>query len=102
MLNANYLALRAARRLCDQYRLQNKMLYREYCSALAKIKTAIGNGFFLNNEWALENEYIAQFRDSNNNYIAIHFQEYTEKRVFLAFKEAYTLANRLNSLCFGK
>lgn len=102
MLNANYLALRAARRLCDQYRLQNKMLFKEYCNALDKIKTAIGNGFSLsctynNNNYSLTLYFI----DENENEIEIVFKEYTERRVAETFRDAYNMAKNLNILCFG-
>ena len=103
MLNPNYLALRAARRLCEQYRLQNKQLFKEYCSALAKIKTAIGNEFSLvyrynNNDYSLT----LYFDDPNGNEIEITFYEYTEKRLADTFANAFFNAKNLNTLCYGK
>ena len=102
MLNANYLALRAARRLCDQYRLQNKMLFKEYCNALAKIKTAIGNGFSLSYSYNNNNYSLTlYFIDENDNEIDIVFKEYTERRVAETFRDAYNMAKNLNILCYN-
>ena len=102
MLNANKLALQAAKRLCDEYRQQNKRLFEEYCDALAKIKTAIGNGFSLlcsynNNNYILTLYFI----DENENEIEIVFKEYTERRVAETFRDAYNMAKNLNILCYG-
>lgn len=102
MLNANKLALQAARKLCNIYRNQNKRLYDEYCEALAKIKTAIGNGFSLscsynNNNYSLTLYFI----DENDNEIDIVFKEYTERRVAETFRDAYNMAKNLNILCFN-
>jgi hypothetical protein len=101
MLNANKLALQAARKLCNIYRNQNKRLYNEYCEAYAKIKTAISNEFHLsytynNNDTSLT----LYFEDSNENEISIIFREYTEKRVAEVFSTAYKCAKNINYLCF--
>ena len=103
MLNANKLALTAAKRLCDNYRSQNKRLFNEYCSALAKIKTAIGNGFSLACTYG-ERNYILTlyFIDENENEISIDFREYVEREVAETFRNAYRMAQDLNSLCYGE
>ena len=102
MLNVNKLALQAAKRLCDNYRSQNKRLFNEYCSALAKIKTAIGNGFSLSYTYN-ENNYrlTLYFIDENENEINIVFRDYVERQVAETFRNAYRMAQDLNSLCFG-
>lgn len=101
MLNPSKLGLQAAKRLCLEYKYQNKRFYKEHCDALAKIKTAIGNDFELssayNNGWDL----VLYFVDANNNDITIVFREYAEKRIGETFRKAYYTAKDLNSLCFG-
>lgn len=101
MLNVNKLALTAAKRVCDQYRFQNRMLFSEYCNALTRIKTAVGNEFELDSLYTVQDDVVLYFIDHKGNDINIVFHEYTEKRVAETFCNAYNMAKNLNSLCFG-
>lgn len=101
MLNINKLAIKAAKNVCDKYKFQNKRLYKEYCDALARIKTAVGNEFNL--EYTEKDEYgnfFLYFTDSNKNWCKIVFREYTEKEVAKAFSKAYAAALDVNMLCY--
>ena len=101
MLNINKLAIQAAKNVCLKYKNQNQRLYREYCSALAKIKTAIGNEFNLDNTFNNDNGSLTlYFTNVAGNWIEIVFWEYTEKEVGKAFAKAYNAALTVNLLCY--
>lgn len=101
MLNANKLALQAARKVILEYRTQNKRLFEEYKEAYTSIKLAVNDGFdlcyrFNNNDASLTLYFI----DANETEIELVFREYQEIRVANAFASAYFYAKNLNTLCF--
>ena len=101
MLNAAQLALTAAENFCSNYKNKTEQFCIESGEALAKLKTAIGNECTFYNDYDLDSEYVVHFKDPEGNTVCISFQSYTQRLVYVSFKEAFRYANILNSLCFG-
>lgn len=103
MLNVNKLALTAAKRVCLEYKHQNKRLFDEYMHAFSKIKITLEmNQEFLSINHNGNGSLTLYFADSNDNTTALIFREYTEKRVAETFAVVYVSAKDLNNLCFGE
>ena len=101
MLKASKLALTAARNVILPYKNQNKQLFQEYKEAYTRIKLTVKNGYIFEYAYNDNNcSFVLYFIDINGNSFKLVFEEYTEIRVAQAFRNAYTAARLLNSLCF--
>ncbi len=103
MLNANKLALQAARKIVAGYKHSNAMLYHEYRGAYRTLKLAVDNGWiFESYSFGDGGRLYMNYMNENGDTLRIPFFEYTEKLVCEAFFKAFFAAKNLNALCFGK
>ena len=100
MLNANFYALKAARKVVEQYRNSNARLYQEYRGTYRILQLAVKQGWILDSYGDGKEGFYMYFTKENGSFLKLPFYEYTEMLVCKAFFHAFFAAKNLNNLCF--